>query len=468
MSRIDSGNESQDGSPDTTSSEPALLSPPKFSAALTQGKVIVRPVAFKPVTLPNPRFSNHGQRYGSTPILARPNSHLALYSSSNDLRQNLERKLAGSPTLAMSSLPSDCGRLGSYDSLDSVYKTSSLKPTRTRLMRSEDSASISDLTASPCDSNPIADLESALRERDSELQYLRQTMEHNEQVIFRVYQEKERAWEREIRRLKSVHETRLRASAQKALKLEQMLLMQTYQLQQDKKRLREDAERAEEESGIYRREVELLRTRLEEVEWSLCQKSGELALVKSTLKETQGDQTSKGQEVISLRNELRELKLTLEKKEDVIDRLMEQLKYDKSEITDSEDDERHNGFPEETNVESSDESSSEDEDEVEDNEKSVDIDDDEDAEDIDSLRQEVFQLKNSLLSERADWQKERERWSEEKDKVLTYQKQLQLNYVQMYKKTRTLEAEINTLRLQLDREAESKLLPTISLSEIQL
>jgi hypothetical protein len=89
-----------------------------------------------------------------------------------------------------------------------------------------------DLTPSPSDSG-VAELEAALRDRDSELAYLRQTMEHNEQVIFRVYQEKERLWERELRRMKTVHENRLRAGAQKALKLEQMLMMQTYQVQFD-------------------------------------------------------------------------------------------------------------------------------------------------------------------------------------------------------------------------------------------
>lgn len=60
-----------------------------------------------------------------------------------------------------------------------------------------------------------------------------------------------------------------------------------FKLQQDKKRLREEVERAEEENASLRRETELLRNRLEETEWSLCQKSGELALVKSKLKETQ-------------------------------------------------------------------------------------------------------------------------------------------------------------------------------------
>lgn len=99
-----------------------------------------------------------------------------------------------------------------------------------RMLASEGSGSIADLTPSPCESGVMAELEAVLRERDSEVAYLRQTMEHNEQVIFRVYQEKERAWEREMRRNKTLNENRLRAAAQKSHKLEQMLMMQTYQV----------------------------------------------------------------------------------------------------------------------------------------------------------------------------------------------------------------------------------------------
>lgn len=146
--------------------------------------------------------------------------------------------------------------------------------------------SLLDLTPSPSDSG-VSELEAALRDRDSELAYLRQTMEHNEQVIFRVYQEKERVWERELRRMKSIHESRLRASAQKALKLEQMLMMQTYQLQQDKKRLCAEATKANCNSERLRQEVSILKGRLEETEWGLCQKTGENSLLKSQLKEFQ-------------------------------------------------------------------------------------------------------------------------------------------------------------------------------------
>jgi hypothetical protein len=56
-------------------------------------------------------------------------------------------------------------------------------------------------TPSPADS-AVGDLEQVLREREGEIVYLRDTLEQNEQVIFRVYEEKEKTWEREIRKIK--------------------------------------------------------------------------------------------------------------------------------------------------------------------------------------------------------------------------------------------------------------------------
>lgn len=99
-----------------------------------------------------------------------------------------------------------------------------------RCSASEGSASLLDLTPSPSESTMLSEMETVLRDRDRELRHLRQTMEHNEQVIFRVYQEKENAWERELRRIKSMGDNRLKTAAQKSLKLEQMLMMQTYKV----------------------------------------------------------------------------------------------------------------------------------------------------------------------------------------------------------------------------------------------
>ena len=50
----------------------------------------------------------------------------------------------------------------------------------------DDSGLLESLTPSPSDAGGHSgDLEATLRDRDSELAYLRQTMEHNEHVIFR-------------------------------------------------------------------------------------------------------------------------------------------------------------------------------------------------------------------------------------------------------------------------------------------
>ena len=45
---------------------------------------------------------------------------------------------------------------------------------------------------------------------------------------------------------------------------------------------------------------------------------------------------------------------------------------------------------------------------------------------------------------------EKAHWLDEKEKVIRYQKQLQLNYVQMYKRNKTLEAEIESLNKNVD------------------
>lgn len=62
----------------------------------------------------------------------------------------------------------------------------------------------------------------------------------------------------------------------------------------------------------------------------------------------------------------------------------------------------------------------------------------------------VERLKVDMQNKEAQFNNERRKWSEEKDKVLRYQKQLQMNYVQMFKKSRNLEAEIDGLRLELE------------------
>lgn len=71
------------------------------------------------------------------------------------------------------------------------------------------------------------------------------------------------------------------------------------------------------------------------------------------------------------------------------------------------------------------------------------------------LSKEVDRLREELLQERNEFEQERVTWAQEKEKVLRYQRQLQLNYVQMFRRTRTLEAEVEGLTLELELESKT-------------
>ncbi|XP_058056067.1 leucine zipper putative tumor suppressor 3 [Anopheles bellator] len=368
--------------------------PPKIQACsgiLGKGKQVIRPIAFKPVpykcNTPNygaaigGRLTELSDRYGSTPSLGPSMSMQYKFGSTTDLhhlqqhhhhqqqqQQQQQQQYHyhqgsggsnGSTPVAVlppGSMMSNSyhphythhqygtlTRKGSsipfktYDSLESILKLPD------SMVASYPNASHGlfhqDMAPSPSDSG-ISELEAALRDRDSELAYLRQTMEHNEQVIFKVHQDKEKHWEQELNRLKAIHEGRLRAGAQKVHKLEQLLMMQTFQLRQDKKRLQEDNARLQtdialvkdqneqhkcelgqaklsakdlkEQNGdlldeiqMLRRVVSDLKERLEESEWNLCQKNGEIALMKTQLKEAQTEMEAKDQDIVQLKADLK-------------------------------------------------------------------------------------------------------------------------------------------------------------------
>lgn len=71
------------------------------------------------------------------------------------------------------------------------------------------------------------------------------------------------------------------------------------------------------------------------------------------------------------------------------------------------------------------------------------------------LSKEVDRLREELSQERNEFEQERITWAQEKEKVLRYQRQLQLNYVQMFRRTRTLEAEVESLTLELELETKT-------------
>ena len=188
------------------------------------------------------------------PPLSRPPSTSHLHSSRNSLQQEPRTRHSGAGTpqfrnLAGIQFPvprSSRGSLsnlntqgnGSYSIQRSISGNNLYIEDPNGLLQMGDSSfkgSTSTIdqefnsTPSPSDS-AVGDLENVLKEKDSEIVYLRETMEQNEQVIFKVYEEKERVWERELRKIKGLYENRLKANQQKASKMEQALMNQTLQV----------------------------------------------------------------------------------------------------------------------------------------------------------------------------------------------------------------------------------------------
>ncbi|KAJ8938026.1 hypothetical protein NQ314_011623 [Rhamnusium bicolor] len=454
---------------------------------LFQGKVVIRPIAFKPAAMtPSARFGITGERYGSTPILTRPGSRLTLYGSSNDLHQqnvtlnnySLDRKLrsscpsaSSSPPLAMSSLSSlpHSHKLINYDSLESVRKSpisntdhSIINKNPYRLISASTGGSLMDLTPSPSDSG-VSELEAALRDRDSELAYLRQTMEHNEQVIFRVYQEKEKVWERELKDLNigaDAHDADVPAAAGQEAALWRDTTSQF-------------AERtAEAGGGCFEEQAGGDGMGTLPKDW------GDV-VAQDSVEECQNDQTNKCQELLQVRTDHRELREQLEEKDkeieelrisnsskdDAIANLKEEIKSSiEKNYEDISETERLRAEVRELREELSDMSLNDysgvepgraqrgqlitHEDSIEDIE--IQKLNGEFTEEKIYTSTEVEKLRTDLEIKTKQFENERRTWAQEKEKVLRYQRHLQMNYVQMFRRTRVLEQEIESLTIELE------------------
>ncbi|KAG7298803.1 hypothetical protein JYU34_017238 [Plutella xylostella] len=422
------------------------------SGVAPHGKSVIRPIAFKPL---GGRLSAGGERYGSTPVLAsRPPSHMTLYGSSSDVR---EARWCGSPQPAsLSALPPAPLPAPLHHRHHSaiVSKSHSLLSTH----ECKEPAA-----PSPADSG-VAELGEP-------------TPRHQEHHDYSTTD-----------RLRA-HEVRVRAS--------RGLTLQSYATRGPR-----DGER-EAEMARLRRDRALLRQRLEDTEWSLCQRAGEISLLKTQLKDAQNEQTAKGHEYLTLKADCRQLREALDKKEKEItrlrteseekdktvkrlqaevDRLTNDLMESVSDLSKTKESgkievERLKTELKELRQELSDVSLSNYEgiqcgrtmrgiyEVCKSNEYHWTPTDSalEDAE-VQRLNGElpdschepcqatamVERLKCELEAKDTQFNSERRKWSEEKDKVLRYQKQLQLNYVQMFRKSRTLEAEVDSLRLELE------------------
>ncbi|XP_061564549.1 leucine zipper putative tumor suppressor 2 homolog isoform X2 [Cololabis saira] len=335
----------------------------------------------------------------------------------------------------------------------------------------------------------VRDLEDKLRERELELQQLRDNLDDNEAAICQVYEEKQRRFELELEELRQGCATRMQVASQKAQRSQQV-----YQLQQEKKKLQEDfaqllkeREQLEERCSSYEHEKIQLGPRLEETKWEVCQKSGEISLLKQQLKEVQGELSQRVGEIVSLRGQLREARgeltntqvqlqeangstrtrmLELEVCENELQRrkseaelLREKVGRLEGELVNLRDTLASQGPGNrqcQVFQEAEEHLLAYESDEAKAQRQSS-------SEALQSMRTHMDRMKSELAYERQrveqqalGFEEERRIWQEEKDKVIRYQKQLQQNYVQMYRKNRELEQLLQELSLELESREEDE------------
>ncbi|KAH1168053.1 leucine zipper putative tumor suppressor 2 [Mauremys mutica] len=317
----------------------------------------------------------------------------------------------------------------------------------------------------------VRELEEKLREREAELQHLRQSLDENEVAICQVYEEKQKRCEQEMEELRQGYASQVKQAAQKAQRTQQVLQLQIFQLQQEKKKLQEDfaqllqeRELLEKRCASFEREQTELGPRLEETKWEVCQKSGEISLLKQQLKESQAELAQRGTEMLLLRAQLREARaerqageeqalglqeaartraLELEVCENELQRRKSEAELLREKLGRLEQEvaglrgarlqPRCPEPPEPSLLWASDEAKAQ----------------RQAAETLQGLRAELLQERRRGQEQRAAFEAERLTWQGEKDQVIGYQKQLQHNYIQMYRRNRELEHHLHRLSLEL-------------------
>ncbi|XP_069756232.1 leucine zipper putative tumor suppressor 2a isoform X2 [Narcine bancroftii] len=347
-------------------------------------------------------------------------------------------------------------------------------------------APLSDGERSPvlCREPGVRELEERLREREDELRQLRDSLEENEAALCQIHEEKRRRCEQETEELRRSCAAKLRQGAQKAQRAQQVLQLQVCQLQQEKRKLQEDfsqllqeRELLEKKCTSFEKEQTELGPRLEETKWEVCQKSGEISLLKQQLKDSQADLAMKGNEIVSLKAQLREIRAELQDHEDEIHEFRESVhtKTLELEVCENELQRKKNeaellrekvgkleqesaGLREALGnrrrasspyaergdtflVYESDEAKVQRQ--MADNQQSL-------RRQVEKLRAELVHERRRSESQLQNFEVERRTWQGEKERVIRYQKQLQYNYIQMYRRNRELEREMRQLSLELE------------------
>lgn len=365
------------------------------------------------------------------------------------------------------------------------------------------------------DESLIQQLERKLLERETELVDLQTSLEEKESDTCQLFEEKQRYCAEEMEGLKQRCSTKLRQVSQRALRAQQLLQLQVIQLQQDKERLQEEVDRLNHERNTvesrfrtYESQKKHLAPTLEETQWEVCQKSGEISLLKQQLRDSHAEVSNKLSEIVGLKAALKESKNKLEELEQKNKEFEEALRQRSTEVEvctnefqrkkNEADLLREKVSMLETDIKGmkQDLAMAKEEQQqlmtmrakVEEQQLQLKIsqarmeafavgqakmktqegtgagkmlNQNGATADIDTLQKEVERLRGELKEEKQkkhkmmnSFQQERQIWNKEKEKVIRYQKQLQYNYLQMYRKNKDLEKILRELTAEMDSRTD--------------
>ncbi|XP_037536428.1 leucine zipper putative tumor suppressor 1 isoform X2 [Nematolebias whitei] len=348
------------------------------------------------------------------------------------------------------------------------------------------------------DESLIEHLEQRLLERETELQELQVSLEEKEADTCQLFEERQRYCAEEIEGLKQHCSTKLQQVSQMAAKSHQALQLQVSQLQAQNDKLQGDVSKLTREKNLVElrlrsseKESTQLVPTLEETQWEICQKTGEISLLKQQLRECQADVSNKLNEIVCLKASLKENVTKVEvlerQKKDYEDKLQactreievcqNELQRKKNEADflrekviklEKDIQGKNQDFPaakdktlqqsmeletysQTRTLESPIQESDSSENEV-DMKRHISTE---------SLQRQVERLKQQLREEKSaqerlvsSFEQERQTWNKEKDRVIKYQKQLQINYLQMHKKNRDLQRVLKEQTAELESRTE--------------
>uniref|UniRef100_A0A8C2EGN8 Leucine zipper, putative tumor suppressor 2b n=1 Tax=Cyprinus carpio TaxID=7962 RepID=A0A8C2EGN8_CYPCA len=262
-------------------------------------QAIIRPTAFKPVV---PR-SRNGVQYLSPRLgagLSGSQGNLSMcspededvspvtterrssYSGARNALSSQSFTMTDTPRDSLTNLPAYNGPSHSQSEAGKHHGHSNSDSGRSSSSKSTGSLSgRGPLLTDPLSPPPIQtyeaivrDLEDKLRERDLELRQLRENLDENEVAICQVYEERQERTELEMEEFRQTCAAKMQKASHKAQREHQLLQLQVFQLQQEKKKQQEDMtqllqerQRLEERCASYEREHTQLGPRLEETKW---------------------------------------------------------------------------------------------------------------------------------------------------------------------------------------------------------